>query len=82
VPSVLRPGLLEKAAASGLRSCSSVRDTRRRESASSAQYQNLGHDSCAAAVHRLHDLVSWSMPAVFGMDDDDETVFERTVAGH
>lgn len=81
VPSVLRPGLLEKAAASGLRSLFVGFETLDAANLQAQRkYQNLGHDY-AAAVHRLHDLgVMVNASFVFGMDDDDETVFERTVA--
>jgi radical SAM superfamily enzyme YgiQ (UPF0313 family) len=81
VPSVLRPALLEKAAASGLRSLFVGFETLDAANLQAQRkYQNLGHDY-AAAVHRLHDLgVMVNASFVFGMDDDDETVFERTVA--
>jgi radical SAM superfamily enzyme YgiQ (UPF0313 family) len=81
VQSVLKSGLLEKAAASGLRSlfvgfetlsAANLRDQHK--------VQNLNRDY-AAAIRRLHDLgVMINGSFVFGMDDDDETVFERTVA--
>ncbi|HEY1389369.1 MAG TPA: radical SAM protein [Ktedonobacterales bacterium] len=80
VQSVLRPGLLEQAAASGLRSLfvgfetlnpSNLREQRK--------YQNLNRDY-SAAIRRLHDLgVMVNASFVFGMDEDDESVFDRTV---
>ncbi len=80
VKSVLAPELLEKAVESGLRSLfvgfetlnpNNLRDQHK--------YQNLNRDY-TAAIHRLHDLgVMVNGSFVFGMDDDDETVFERTV---
>ena len=80
VKSVLQPGLLEAAAASGLRSlfvgfetisAANLRDHDKR--------QNLDRDY-GAAVRRLHDLgVMVNASFVFGMDDDDPSVFERTV---
>jgi radical SAM superfamily enzyme YgiQ (UPF0313 family) len=80
VQSVLRPGLLEKAVESGLRSLFVGFETL---SSSNLQeqhkYQNLNRDY-RAAIQRLHEhgvMVNGSF--VFGMDDDDETVFERTV---
>ena len=80
VPSVLRPGLLEKAVACGLRSLFVGFETLSPENLRAQQkYQNLNRDY-SAAIHRLHDagvMVNGSF--VFGMDDDDETVFERTV---
>jgi radical SAM superfamily enzyme YgiQ (UPF0313 family) len=43
------------------------------------KYQNLNRDY-AAAIRRLHDLgVMVNGSFVFGMDEDDETVFARTV---
>ncbi len=80
VQSVLRPGLLEKAVDSGLRSLFVGFETL---SSSNLQeqhkYQNLNRDY-HAAIQRLHEhgvMVNGSF--VFGMDDDDATVFDRTV---
>src|SRR4029453_13511907 len=43
------------------------------------KHQNLGRDY-AAAIRRLHDLgVMVNGSFVFGMDDDDPSVFDRTV---
>jgi radical SAM superfamily enzyme YgiQ (UPF0313 family) len=80
VQSVLKPGLLEKAAASGLRSLfvgfETLNPTNLREQ---GKYQNLNRDY-SAAIRRLHDLgVMINGSFVFGMDGDDETVFARTV---
>lgn len=80
VQSVLRPGLLEKAVAGGLRSLfvgfETLNPTNLR---TEGKYQNLNRDY-SAAIRRLHDLgVMINGSFVFGMDDDDETVFERTV---
>ena len=81
VASVLRPGLLEQARDAGLRSLfvgfetlspANLRDQRKPH--------NLNRDY-AAAIRRLHDngvMVNGSF--VFGMDDDDPSVFDRTVA--
>ena len=81
VPSVLRPRLLEKAVACGLRSLFVGFETLSPENLRAQQkYQNLNRDY-SAAIHRLHDagvMVNGSF--VFGMDDDDATVFDRTVA--
>jgi radical SAM superfamily enzyme YgiQ (UPF0313 family) len=81
VSSVLRPGLLEKAAASGLRSLFIGFETL---SAENLRSQRKGHNLGAdydVAVRRLHDVgVMINGSFVFGMDEDDETVFERTVA--
>jgi radical SAM superfamily enzyme YgiQ (UPF0313 family) len=81
VRSVLAPGLLEKAVACGLRSLFVGFETLK-PSNLRAQHKahNLGHDY-SAAVRRLHDLgVMVNASFVFGMDDDDEDVFQRTVA--
>ncbi len=81
VHSVLRPNLLEKAAASGLRSLfvgfETLSEANLRDQ---GKVQNLNRDY-AEAIQRLHDLgVMVNASFVFGMDHDDETVFERTVA--
>ncbi len=80
VRSVLEPGLLEKAVECGLRSLfvgfETLSDANLR-----AQHkaQNLQRDY-SAAVRRMHDLgVMVNASFVFGMDDDDEDVFDRTV---
>jgi len=80
VPTVLRPGLLEKAVAAGLRSLfvgfETLSDKNLR---GQHKLQNLNQDY-AAAIRRLHDhgvMVNGSF--VFGMDGDDEDVFDRTV---
>jgi radical SAM superfamily enzyme YgiQ (UPF0313 family) len=80
VQSVVRPGLVEQAAASGLRSLfvgfETLNPTNLREQ---RKYQNLNRDY-AAAIRRLHDLgVMVNASFVFGMDEDDEDVFARTV---
>jgi len=81
VQSVLKPGLLEKAAASGLRSLFVGFETLSPDNLRSQhKLQNLNRDY-EAAIRRLHDLgVMVNGSFVFGMDDDDETVFDRTVA--
>lgn len=80
VQSVLRPGLLEKAVAAGLRSLFVGFETLNPRS---LQDQHKGHNlgrDYSAAVRRLHDLgVMVNGSFVFGMDDDDEMVFDRTV---
>jgi radical SAM superfamily enzyme YgiQ (UPF0313 family) len=80
VQAVLKPGLLEKAAACGLRSLfigfETLSETNLR---SQRKMHNLNRDY-GAAIRRLHDLgVMINGSFVFGMDDDDETVFEHTV---
>ncbi len=80
VKSVLQPGLLEKAAASGLRSLFVGFETLNPHNLKTQhKLQNLNRDY-DAAIRRLHEqgvMINGSF--VFGMDDDDETVFERTV---
>ena len=81
VKSVLRPGLLEQAVACGLRSVFVGFETLQPENLRvQHKAQNLGQDY-GEAIRRLHDhgvMVNGSF--VFGMDDDDESVFDRTVA--
>lgn len=80
VQAILRPGLFEKAAAAGMRSVFVGFETL--DSVNLAEhdkYQNLNRDY-SAAIKRVHDcgvMVNGSF--VFGMDNDDETVFDRTV---
>ncbi len=80
VQSVLAPGLLEKAAACGLRSLFVGFETLNPANLKEHhKYQNLSRDY-AAAIRRLHSLgVMVNGSFVFGMDGDDETVFDRTV---
>jgi radical SAM superfamily enzyme YgiQ (UPF0313 family) len=80
VDSVLRGDLIERAAAAGLRSLFVGFETltpgnlRR-----SGKRQNLGRDYSAvtARLHGLGIMINGSF--VFGMDDDDDDVFRRTV---
>ena len=80
VKSVLQPNLLEKAQACGLRSLFVGFETLNPTNlAEQRKHQNLNRDY-AAAIRRLHDngvMVNGSF--VFGMDQDDESVFDRTV---
>jgi len=80
VQSVLKSGLLEKAVASGLRSLFVGFETLNPTNlVQQHKYQNLNRDY-SAAIKRLHDLgVMVNASFVFGMDDDDESVFDRTV---
>ncbi|HET8648202.1 MAG TPA: radical SAM protein [Vicinamibacteria bacterium] len=80
VQSVLRPRLLEKAADCGLRSLFVGFETLdARSLRAQRKHQNL-HRDYGAAVRRLHGLgVMVNGSFVFGMDEDDETVFDRTV---
>ena len=79
VQAVLRPGLLEKAVACGLRSLfvgfESLNEANLR---AQHKLQNLGggYDD---VVRRLHELgVMVNAAFVFGMDEDDDDVFART----
>ena len=80
VQSVLRPRLLEQAVAAGLRSLFVGFETLNTKSLrAQRKYQNLRRDY-GAAVRRLHGLgVMVNGSFVFGMDEDDPSVFERTV---
>ena len=80
VQSVLRPGLIERAADAGLRSLfvgfETLSAANLREQ---GKLQNLNRDY-AAAIRRLHEQgVMVNASFVFGMDGDDESVFDRTV---
>jgi len=80
VNSVLQPRLLEKAVDCGLRSLFvGFETTSIRNLQSQKKMQNIGR-SYEDAVKRLRDLgVMVNGSFVFGMDDDDEDVFKRTV---
>ena len=80
VKSVLAPGLLEKAVDCGLRSLFVGFETLNSKNlVDQNKYQNLNRDY-SAAIRRLHDAgVMINGSFVFGMDEDDETVFARTV---
>lgn len=80
VNSILQPDLLEKAVACGLRSLFVGFETINPANLTAQRkYQNLNRDY-SAAIRRLHDLgVMINGSFVFGMDDDDATVFDRTV---
>jgi radical SAM superfamily enzyme YgiQ (UPF0313 family) len=80
VDSILRDDLIERAADAGLRSLFVGFETLTPANlAQSNKRQNLGRDY-RAVTKRLHDngiMINGSF--VFGMDDDDEDVFRRTV---
>ena len=80
VDSILRGNIAERAAEAGLRSLFVGFETFSSENLKSCnKKQNLARDYSAAA-RRLSDLgVMINGTFVFGMDDDDETVFDRTV---
>jgi radical SAM superfamily enzyme YgiQ (UPF0313 family) len=80
VDSILRGDIVERAAEAGLRSLFVGFETLAPSNlAKSNKRQNLGRDY-AAVARRLHDLgIMINGSFVFGMDDDDESVFGRTV---
>lgn len=80
VQSILKSGLLEKAVASGLRSLFVGFETLNPNNLiQQHKYQNLNRDY-STAIKRLHDFgVMVNASFVYGMDDDDESVFKRTV---
>ena len=80
VNAVLAPHLLERAVEAGLRSLFVGFETLNPSNlAEQHKYQNLRRDY-SAAIRRLHGLgVMINGSFVFGMDDDNESVFERTV---
>jgi radical SAM superfamily enzyme YgiQ (UPF0313 family) len=80
VQSILAPDLIPKAAGSGLRSLFVGFETLNPKNLRmQKKYQNLDHDY-SAAIRRLHENgVMVNASFVFGMDEDDEDVFERTV---
>ena len=80
VDSILRGDLVERAAAAGLRSLFVGFETLTPANLARAnKRQNLGRDYRAVAdrLHALGIMINGSF--VFGMDDDDEDVFRRTV---
>jgi radical SAM superfamily enzyme YgiQ (UPF0313 family) len=80
VDSVLAPGLLEQAVGAGLRSLFVGFETLTPANLrASGKRQNLGRDY-TAVTRRLHDLgIMINASFVFGMDDDEDDVFRRTV---
>ena len=80
VQSILAPDLIQTAAAAGLRSLFVGFETLNPKNlCEQSKYQNLNRDY-AGAIRRLHDLgIMVNASFVFGMDEDDEDVFDRTV---
>jgi radical SAM superfamily enzyme YgiQ (UPF0313 family) len=81
VSSILSPGLMESAAEAGLRSLFVGFETLDADNLRSQhKVQNLRRDY-GRAIRHLQDLgVMVNASFIFGMDRDDESVFERTVA--
>ena len=78
--SILQPSLVEKAAAYGLRSLFVGFETINK--ANLPEYRKIQNMKCDydLAVRRLHDLgIMVNGSFVFGMDNDDSDVFDRTV---
>lgn len=81
VPSILRPGLLEKAARAGLRSLFVGFESLDAENLRTTRKQQNRSADYATAIRRAHEAgVMINGSFVFGMDQDDESVFDRTVA--
>lgn len=80
VQTILKPGLMEAAAAAGLRSLFVGFETLNPQNLHDQhKIQNLNRDY-DAAIRRLHDLgIMINGSFVFGMDHDDPGVFARTV---
>lgn len=80
VNTVLAPGLLERAVDAGLRSLFVGFETLNPANlVEQRKFQNMRRDY-GAAIRRLHDAgVMINGSFVFGMDADDQSVFERTV---
>jgi radical SAM superfamily enzyme YgiQ (UPF0313 family) len=80
VKAILTPGLIEKAAACGLRSLFVGFETlnpHNLEAQHKVQNLNRGY---AEAIRRLHSLgVMVNASFVYGMDEDDDSVFDKTV---
>jgi radical SAM superfamily enzyme YgiQ (UPF0313 family) len=80
VQSVLRPGLLEKAAEAGLRSLFigfETLDPHNLQEQNKVQNLNRDYDTAIRRLHSLGVMINGSF--IFGMDHDGETVFDRTV---
>ena len=80
VDAVMRPGLLEAAAAAGMRSVFVGFETLAADNLESHHKpQNIKH-AYEEAVRRIHDLgIMVNASFVFGLDHDREDVFDRTV---
>jgi len=80
VGSILKPGLMEKAVDSGLRSLFVGFETLNPSNLKlHHKYQNLERDY-TQAIKRLHNLgVMINASFVLGMDEDNDSVFDRTV---
>jgi len=80
VRSALQPGLLEKAARSGLRSLFVGFETLSQHNLTDQHKLHSVRRDYERAIGRMHDLgLMVNASFVFGMDHDDEAVFDRTV---
>jgi radical SAM superfamily enzyme YgiQ (UPF0313 family) len=80
VQAVLQPGLVERAAASGLRSLFIGFETLNPVNLAQQHKMHNLNRNYQAAIEKLRSLgVMVNASFVFGMDEDDDTVFERTV---
>ncbi len=80
VQSILRPKLLERAAAAGLRSLFVGFETLSSDNLRAQHKRHNLTQEYGRAICKLHDLgVMVNASFVFGMDDDDDSVFDRTV---
>ncbi len=81
VQAILTPGLMERAAAAGLRSLFVGFETLSAANLAAQRKTHNLHRDYDRAIRTLHDLgVMINGSFVFGMDDDDEEVFDRTVS--
>ena len=80
VQSILQPGLMEKAASSGLRSLFIGFETLSENNLLNQNKRQNKVEVYARAIERLHSLgIMINASFVYGMDYDDSNVFERTV---
>jgi radical SAM superfamily enzyme YgiQ (UPF0313 family) len=80
VQSVLKPGLLEKATACGLKSLFIGFETLNTKNLLAQNKEHNLSRKYSAVIRRLHDLgVMVNASFIFGMDEDNEDVFDRTV---
>jgi radical SAM superfamily enzyme YgiQ (UPF0313 family) len=80
VQSILKGDLIDKAAAAGLRSLFVGFESLNRKNMLNSNKRHNDHHDYQKAIERLHELgIMINASFVFGMDDDDQDVFKRTV---
>jgi radical SAM superfamily enzyme YgiQ (UPF0313 family) len=80
VQSIQKTDLVKKAAASGLRSLFIGFETLNQQNLRDQNKVHNLHQDYSQVIHRLHDLgIMINASFVFGMDNDDVSVFEQTV---